>query len=430
MNTSPAIRHPSELIEQRRIIVCVGTGGVGKTTVAAAIAAEAARRGRSALVLTIDPARRLADALGIEGLGNEPIELESRLGDSPGIRGEGRLFALMLDMKGTFDDLVARFARDPAVRERILSNRIYQHVSDALAGSAEYAAMEKVFELHEREEFDLIVVDTPPSQHALDFLDAPQRMIDFLESRIVQLLLHPALAASRFGYRIFHRTAQRVLQLMERVSGVSFLQDISEFLLSFEEMSEGFRVRALRVRGLLLGPQTGFVLVAGASPEAAFSAVEFLDQLEQFQLPMTGLVINRMRVWPAGGSLEEGPDPSGASPPAVLDGEHDLGEEIELLAGALGDRVGSKDRARAAAQAAVEVATGYASMVRLDLRSTAALRERIESQGRFLRCVPEFSEDVHDLAGVLQIGSFLFAESKGRQGDRGYAASQRKPRAR
>ena len=188
-------------------------------------------------MLTIDPARRLADALGIEGLGNEPIELESRLGDSPGIRGEGRLFALMLDMKGTFDDLVARFARDPAVRERILSNRIYQHVSDALAGSAEYAAMEKVFELHEREEFDLIVVDTPPSQHALDFLDAPQRMIDFLESRIVQLLLHPALAASRFGYRIFHRTAQRVLQLMERVSGVSFLQDISEFLLSFEEMS-------------------------------------------------------------------------------------------------------------------------------------------------------------------------------------------------
>jgi len=233
------------LLMPGRIAVCVGCGGVGKTTVAAALALEAARRGRRALVLTIDPARRLADALGVEALGNQPQPLERDALHALGVREPGELSAMMLDMKGTFDDLVHRFAESSEARERILSNPIYQHASEALAGSVEYSAMEKVYEMWQRDEYDLIVVDTPPAQHALDFLEAPQRLIEFLDSRIVQMLIHPAFAAGRFGFRLFQQATRRVLHVLERVSGIGFLEDISEFLLAFEGMSAGFRQRAM-----------------------------------------------------------------------------------------------------------------------------------------------------------------------------------------
>ena len=187
---------PEEIVDGRRIVVCVGSGGVGKTTIAAALALGGARRGRRVLVLTIDPANRLADALGVGALGNTPRAIPRKRWIAWTCPPEGGLSAMMLDMKRTFDDLVERFAEDEVARSRILENPIYQHASDALAGSAEYSAMEKVFELSEREDFDLIVLDTPPSQHALDFLEAPQRLLEFLDSRLVQLL-----AASRLRRR-------------------------------------------------------------------------------------------------------------------------------------------------------------------------------------------------------------------------------------
>ena len=196
---------------ERRVVVCVGCGGVGKTTVAAAIALEAARAGRRALVITIDPARRLADALGVETLGNQPEPLPRAALDALGVPAEGSLSALMLDMKRTFDDLVARFAESPAARERVLGNPIYRHVSDALAGSVEYSAMEKVYELSRSDDYDTLVVDTPPAQHALDFLDAPERLLEFLDSRLVHLLIHPAMAAGRLGFRWFEWGTRRAL---------------------------------------------------------------------------------------------------------------------------------------------------------------------------------------------------------------------------
>jgi anion-transporting ArsA/GET3 family ATPase len=383
-------------LEHSRVAVCVGCGGVGKTTIAGALALEAARRGRRALVITIDPARRLADALGVGALGNEPKPVSRQALSSLGVPESGELWAMMLDMKRTFDDLVERFAESPEARDRILHNSIYQHASDALSGSVEYSAMEKVYELSQQGRFDLIVVDTPPAQHALDFLEAPERLLEFLDSRLVHMLIHPAFAAGRFGFKIFQRGTKRVLKLIERVSGMGFLEDISEFLLAFEGMSQGFRQRAEQVRALLLGRQASFVLIAGPARESVLQAREFLTRLEATSVPLRGVIVNRMRRWPA-----EGPAP------ADLDADPaDLAVLGEALA--WGATPAQRDEGLRAARAAVKAAKGYAGLVRRDERETRALREHAGERGRFWGSVPEFREDVHDLSDLARIGGFLF----------------------
>jgi anion-transporting ArsA/GET3 family ATPase len=390
---------PEALVRERRILVCVGAGGVGKTTMAAALALGAARSGRRALVLTIDPARRLADALGVGALGNEPRAIPREVLTRLGVPAAGSLSALMLDMKRTFDDLVERFAESPAARDRILQNRIYQHVSDALAGSAEYSAMEKVFQLAESGSFDRLIVDTPPSQHALDFLEAPQRLLEFLDSGVVQLLLHPAFAAGRFGFRVFQRGARRVLQLIERVSGVAFLEDVSEFLMAFEGMSEGFRQRAHRVNALLTGPETGFVLAAGPAAESVAHAQAFLARLRSSGVPLTGVVLNRARVWP-----ESGP------PPLSVPAQGQASEALQALAAALGPTLGGAEDAAAAARAAIAATSEYASLVRRDEEATRSLREGALALGCFWRRVPELPRDIHDLDGLARVAEALFPE--------------------
>jgi anion-transporting ArsA/GET3 family ATPase len=390
---------PNGVVRDRRIVVCVGSGGVGKTTLAAAMALEAARAGRRALVVTIDPARRLADALGVGQLASEPKPIPRSRLDALGVPPEGALAAMMLDMKRTFDDLVERFAESPEARDRILQNRIYQHVSDALAGSAEYSAMEKVYELSERSEYDLIVVDTPPSQHALDFLEAPQRLLEFLDSRIVQLLLHPAFAAGRFGFRLFQRSAQRVLQILERVSGISFLEEISEFLLAFEGMSEGFRERARRVRALLLGKTSAFVLVAGPSAESAAHAGMMLDRLAAFGVPLVGVVLNRARVWPGGGD------------PPEIPGPREDGAARAALAELFGRAFEPAFPAEEAARATLDAVRTYAGLVTGDGSAAAPLRERARGRRIFFRCLPELPRDVHDLDGLALLAGALFAET-------------------
>ena len=389
-------RDPTALVLHKRIVACVGSGGVGKTTLAAALGLEAARKGRRALVITIDPARRLADALGIGALGNEPKAISAQRLAALGVSGGGALFAMMLDIKRSFDDLVERFAESPEARERILKNQIYQHVSDALAGSAEYSAMEKVFELSERPEYDLIVVDTPPSQHALDFLEAPQRLLDFLDSRLVQLLLHPAFAAGRVGFRLFQRSAQRVLQLLERVSGFAFLEEISEFLLAFEGMSEGFRERARRVRALLLGAQSAFVLAASPSAEGIQHAAQLLARLEAAGVPLAGVIVNRVRTWPGAGE-----------PPARIAEGAEEAAALDALERALAASSGAGYPAHEAARAALAAIRTYASLVRSDTQAIAPLRASALARGLFFCRVPELSHDVHDLEGVARIASAL-----------------------
>jgi anion-transporting ArsA/GET3 family ATPase len=395
-----ANRFAENSLEVGRIVVCVGCGGVGKTTVAAALALEAARRHRTVAVITIDPARRLADALGVDKLGNEPQEIPRDQLTALGVPEDGGMFAMMLDMKRTFDDLVERFAESPAARDAVLANPIYRHVSDALAGSVEYSAMEKVFQLCEQERFDLVIVDTPPAQHALDFLDAPQRMVDFLESRIVQILIHPAMAAGRFGFKVFHRGARKVLQLLEKVSGLGFLEDISEFLMAFEHMSEGFRDRALQVRELLLGPEASFILVAGPARESALQAEQLHDRLEATGVPLSAVLINRVHRWPG----DSGVPPLSADTPAAP-------ADVAALATALAQSEGADFPATAAAEAAIAAATGYAEQVRRDVRATESLQRRTERQGRYWGTIPELAEDVHDLAGLGRVADLIFERS-------------------
>ncbi len=388
---------PAHLIEERRILVCVGTGGVGKTTVSAALALEAARRGRRVLVLTIDPARRLADALGIHILDEEPVEVEFSAG-AGGERRAGRLFATMLDTKRTFDGLVERFADSSELRDRILQNPIYQQVSDALAGSTEYAAMEKVLEMSERDDFDLIVVDTPPAQHALDFLESPTRLTEFFESRVVHMLVHPAMSVGRFGLRLFQKPIHGVLQLLERITGMGFLEDLSEFLLAIEGMSEGFVERSARIRRVLMGPTAAFIVVSGSSRETARHTGHFLAHLDQLDTSPAGVVINRMHLWPADGD-----------PPILPEAGEATDADLARLTTALVEHAQlSEQNAEQAARAAYDASRDQAAQVRLDWANTRALHQDIRRRGGFFRTIPELQVDIHDLEGLDHMAEALF----------------------
>ncbi|MHB8438583.1 MAG: ArsA family ATPase [Acidimicrobiales bacterium] len=270
------------LVAERSILVCCGSGGVGKTTVSAAIALEGARLGRRTCVVTIDPARRLADALGLEQLGNQPSLIEGPW--------TGELHALMLDPKHTFDDLVRKNAPSPDQAEGILANRIYRNLTSALSGTQEYMAMEKLYELAESGDFDLVVVDTPPTRNALDFLDAPRRLTRFLGHRLFQLLLMP----TRAYLRAVSVATQALLRTLSKVAGAEIVQDAVTFFQAFEGMEEGFRVRAEHMKELLGRDTTSFVLVTSPRADTVNEAGWFADKLHESGLVVEGLVVNRL----------------------------------------------------------------------------------------------------------------------------------------
>jgi anion-transporting ArsA/GET3 family ATPase len=269
-------------VTERSVVVCCGSGGVGKTTVSATIAVAAARAGRRACVVTVDPARRLADALGVESLPNTPAEVA---GDWP-----GHLHALMLDSKGTFDDLVQRYARTPEQAESILANRLYQNLAGALSGTQEYMAMEKLYELVHSEEFDIVVVDTPPTRNALDLLDAPRRLTRFLENRLFRALLVP----TKMSLRAVGVATQALLRTIAKVAGAEIVQDAVSFFQAFEGMEDGFRSRASAVHELLADPATAYVLVTSARPDAITEAGFFAEKLAERDVAVAALVVNRI----------------------------------------------------------------------------------------------------------------------------------------
>ena len=352
-----------ELVRERRIVVCCGSGGAGKTTTAAVMALEGARLGRKAVVVTIDPAKRLADALGLAGLSDTPSRID---GDWP-----GELWATMLDTKSTFDALVTKHASDAAQARRILANRFYRNISEALSGTQEYMAMEKLYELHEETDFDLVVVDTPPTRHALDFLDAPRRLSRFLDHRLFRLLMAP----SRGIVRAVNVAAQTFLRTVAKVVGGDVVDDAIAFFQAFEGMEEGFRQRAQRVNELLAAPETAFVLVASPRRDTVQEAHFFADRLGEAGLVVRGLVVNRVH-------------------PAFSDGLPEaLAERATTLAGS---DLGGLYRNLA----------DYALVSSWERRHLSGLADAVAPAP--LAWVPFLRSDVHDLAGLAEVGDHVF----------------------
>ena len=276
---------------QQRLIVCVGCGGVGKTTAAAALALAGALRRRDTAVITVDPARRLKDTLGVEALSTQPHPI--RLGN-----GAGRLGALAIDTKRTFDALISRVAPNPEVAQRILANRLYQQLSNELGGSTEYMAMEKLHELIHQERYDLVVVDTPPSAHARDLLSAPLRLIDLLASNAVRFLKTPAAMLSGSETGLARMTLNAIFKGLQRWTGLDVLSDLSDFATNFEGLVSGFHARAAEIDRALREKSTSFVLVTTAEPDTVDSTIEFYHDLRRDGFPIAGIIANRVYAFP------------------------------------------------------------------------------------------------------------------------------------
>jgi anion-transporting ArsA/GET3 family ATPase len=351
----------ADWLERKEVCICAGSGGVGKTTTSAAIALGMAARGRKVAVLTIDPARRLANSLGLPELGNEERRVEVDV--------DGELWAMMLDAKRTFDDLIEWHAPDERTRDAVLGNRVYQELSNAVAGSQEYMAMEKLHELHQEGRYDLLVLDTPPTRNALDFLDAPRRLSEFIDSRSLQLFTAPG----RLGLKVLGRGTGVAFSVMQRATGIDLLQDLGEFFRSFGDMTAGIRERAGLVNSLLADSRTAFVLVTSPGRDAVDEAAYFHHRLMDAGLPFAGVVANR--VHRAGGP----------SDPAEL---------AELLGEPLAGKVQrTYEEERRLAQGEGE--------------NLASLRRRLGRKPMIE--VPHLHDDVHDLDGLWQMDEYLFA---------------------
>ncbi|WP_167504432.1 ArsA family ATPase [Streptomyces malaysiensis] len=272
---------------ETRIVVCCGSGGVGKTTTAAALGVRAAERGRKVVVLTIDPARRLAQSMGIDALDNIPRRVEGIGGDG------GELHAMMLDMKRTFDEFVEAHA-DPERARAILANPFYQSLSAGFAGTQEYMAMEKLGQLRARDEWDLIIVDTPPSRSALDFLDAPKRLGSFLDGKFIKVLMAPAKVGGRAGMKFLNVGVSMMTGTVSKVLGGQLMRDVQTFAAAMDTMFGGFRTRAEATYRLLQAPGTAFLVVAAPERDALREAAYFVERLAADQMPLAGLVLNRV----------------------------------------------------------------------------------------------------------------------------------------
>ena len=376
-----------EHIEGKRIVICAGSGGVGKTTTAAALGMGLAARGRRVAMVTIDPAKRLANSLGLEELGNEPRLVDPERFAGHGIEMRGELWAMMLDAKRTFDDLIERHAPDERTRDRVLQNRIYQEISNAMAGSQEYMAMEKLYELHQEARYDLLVLDTPPTRHALDFIEAPERMTRFIEGKSLQFFLRPG----RFGVKMLGRSGGILFSALKRITGIDLLQDLSEFFQSFGGMAQGFSERAQRVNQLLGDRRTTFLLVSAPEREPIEEAFYFWRRLEEAHLPFGGIVVNKVH-----------PD----------FGTGDTAEHEALAA----DLERSLDGTRDAAELAAKVTENferYRMLAERDRENMRMLTERLDED--CVLEVPYFDEDVHDVAGLAHVNRYLFASGAERR---------------
>ena len=378
-----------------RIIVCCGSGGVGKTTAAAALGLRAAERGRHVVVLTVDPARRLAQSMGLSSLDNTPRPVPL-----PDTAAGGTLDAMMLDMKRTFDEIVEAHA-DPDRAEQILANPFYQSLSSSFAGTQEYMAMEKLGQLRRTEQWDLIVVDTPPSRSALDFLDAPQRLSRFLDGRLIKLLTAPTRAGGRAYLKVVNVSFSVLTGIVTKVLGAQVLRDVQTFVSAFDTMFGGFRERAEDTYRLLQTPGTAFLVVATPEPDALREASYFVERLSEDRMPLAGLILNRVHRSPAA-RLSAARSTAAAEALLPAGGQADNAHSAGLNGGGVPLAEATKyPLAVAALRLHAERMQLIAVERRLSQRFTAA-----HPAVPVARVIAQ-PEDVHDLAALRVIGESL-----------------------
>ena len=359
----------AQALSGKRVVICAGAGGVGKTTVSAAIALGLAAKGRRVALVTIDPARRLAEALGLDALDNQPQPVDLARLEGLGTHVRGELFAMMLDSKRTFDELIELLAPDPRTKEQILANPIYGHISTAVAGSQEYTAVAKLFELEHEKDYDVIVLDTPPSRHAIDFLEAPDRLTAFLEGRALNALLRPSGRAMR--------AAGIVFAALRRITGVELLDELTTLFRLLAGMLDGFRRRAADVHVLLGAPETGFLIVTSPERWAIDETVFFAAELDRACLHRCGVIVNRVH------PLDPAP--------------HDTVAVAARLHEQLGSRLARK------------VAHTHVELQRLADRDAGAIDRLRQALNDDPLCLPDRGLDIHDIESLVALNNDLFA---------------------
>ena len=373
----------AKVLDTHRVIVCVGSGGVGKTTTSAALAVHAAASGRRVLCLTIDPAKRLAQSLGLSELQGNEQQVSRELFHEHGLELRGSLSAMMLDMKRTFDDLVARHASSPEQRRRIFDNRLYQYVSTSLAGTQEYMAMEKLHAVRRDPRFDLIVLDTPPTSNALDFLDAPQKLVGAIDSPVMRWFVETLQGSPGLG--LVGRSAAFVLKGLGRFTGAEFLQHVGQFVTELNELFGGFRERAKAVYEDLKGPDVAFVIVTSPSPGTVAEAIFFTRKLREYGISPRAMVVNRVHA----------PLPVEADRAA-------LAAELRLHWQALP----GPESAEALLQRMLEAGESARALALRDQHGLIRLQRVIGPDLAYVE-VPAFDRDVHDLAALANLSRHL-----------------------
>lgn len=372
----------ARLLDEKRVVVTVGAGGVGKTTTAAALAVAAARRGKRVLCLTIDPAKRLAESLGLSEMRTEAATVDPERFAAVGVSIRGALTAMMLDTKRTFDELIVKYSSSPEKAERLLSNKLYKYVSTSLAGTQEYMAMEKLVAVKDDPAYDLVILDTPPTANALDFLDAPARLMSALDSATMKWFVQAFESGGKFSLNLIAKGAATVLRTIGKITGGGFLESMAELIGELNELFGGFKERAARVEGSLRSPEVAFVLVTSASPPSIQEVLYFAERLREANMPRGAFVVNRVRM----------PPPLSEVGVTVADAEAGLRARGITLEDDAGERV-------------VRSHVDASKLARLDGSHLRALE--VSASGTPIVRIPELDTDVHDLALLASLGEAL-----------------------
>lgn len=354
--------------ENTRTYLICGSGGVGKTTVSAALGLKFAMMGKKTIVLTIDPARRLASSLGIEGLTDEPRQIAL---EDPGNGGE--MWAMMLDTKRTFDRIVEKYAPSKESVEKIFNNNIYRHMSQMLAGTQEYMAMERLYEVYSQNRYEVIILDTPPMQNALEFLAAPQRMLNLINNSILDIFLKPTVFLGKTGFKLLEKGTETVMKILDKIMGLPFLHDISDMFMAFKELLGGFQNRAQEVGELLSHPSSRFISVCTTAENSINETKGFKEQLDQFHYTLESIVVNR---------VFSGPDLS----------EEDILERENIL---------KKHTDAETARVLAENFKKFLPLIRKDKDRVNTIARMVGKEN--IVTIPLFLSDVHDLSGLRQV---------------------------